>query len=124
MPGKKRPADDEDKEFNRRWDAMNNEQRADYLLKQYEALTRNDNELAKQLNETDEHLAELKRDQDSLRAWADYERFVRSILDRDLIADAKAVKLFDNMKDPRDRSDEPEPPDRLKAQVALLWPFD
>jgi hypothetical protein len=121
---KKQPLDADEEEYIRQWRAMNNSQRADLLLKQYTGLTKNDNEYAKAVGATEEDLKQLKRDLDAFRAWGDYERFANSLLDRDLVADAKAVKLFDNQKDPRDRSDEPEPPEHLRDKVMLLWPFD
>ncbi len=126
MPRKKKltPEEEEDEQFRREWRAMSNQQRADLLRKQYEALTRNDREYAKAVGATDEELTRLKGELDSFQQWADYERFVYSHLDRDLVADAKAVKLFENTKDPRDRSDEPPPPEHLRDKVDLLWPFD
>lgn len=122
MAKKKKPVDD-DIELKKRWDAMNNAQRAAFLGNQYDVLTRNDREIAKQLELKEEEIAQLKLDYESYQNWADYERYIFSVLDRDLVADAKAVSLFDNAKDPRDRSDEPEPPPNLRDKVALLWPF-
>lgn len=125
MARKKRTVDEDDEQFARRWKAMTYQQRADHLLNQYETLTRNDGELAKKLDFPNKMLEELKHDYESLKPWADYERLVFSVLDRDLVADAKAVKLFDNSKkDPRDRSNEPDPlPENLKDKADLLWPF-
>ncbi|MFN0278387.1 MAG: hypothetical protein ACKVRN_07270 [Pyrinomonadaceae bacterium] len=124
MARKKRKVDDDDEELARRLEAMNYQQHAAFLLNQYEVMKRNDFEIAKQLAFTEEDVEDIKRQYDELKPWADYERFVFSVLDRDLVADAKAVKLFDNTKDARDRSDEPEIPENLKDQADLLWPFD
>ena len=123
MAKKIKPIDDDDIEFGKRWNVMNNAQRTAYLLSQYEVLTRNDGEIAKQLKKSEEDIAQVQRDYELYKTWADYEQYIFSVLDRDLVADAKAVNLFDNAKDPRDRSGEPEPPDDLKDQCALLWPF-
>ncbi len=107
----------------RRWDAMSNARRAAYLRNQYEVLTNDDGEIAKQVAATAKDIADIKRDYESLQEWVDYERAVYSILNRDLVADAKAAKLFDNMIDPRDTSNHPEPPENIRDQAALLWPF-
>ena len=123
MAKKIKPIVDDDIEFKKQWDGMNNAQRAAYLGNQYDVLTRNDREIAKQLELKGIEIERLKVDYESYQNWADYERFIFSVIDRDLVADAKAVNLFDNDKDPRDRSGEPEPPDDLKDQCALLWPF-
>ena len=123
MAKKKPPIDEEDELFDGKWQAMNNAQRAAFLENQFDVLTRNNNEIAKKVGATAADIAQIKRDADSFREWANYERSLTSVLDRDLVAEAKAVELFDNTKDPRDRSDEPEPPEHLRDKVALLWPF-
>ena len=106
------------------WNEMSNARRAAYVLNQYEVLTGNDNEMAKKFAVTDAELAVMKSDYESLKHWADYEQSINAVLDHDLVAEAKAVKLFENTKDPRDRSGDPEPPENLQDQLALLWPFD
>ncbi len=113
----------EEDKAKRQWDAMSNARRAAFIRNQYEVLTINDGEMAKRLEVSAKHIADLKRDYESLQEWADYERNVYSILNRDLVADAKAVKLFDNMIDPRDTANHPEPPENIRDQAALLWPF-
>ena len=107
----------------RQWNAWSNARRAAYILNQYEVLTRNDNEIAEKVGATSDDLAQMLRDYEGLKQWAEYERQLNSILDRDLVADARAVKLFDNMNDPRDPARYPEPPEKIRDQVALLWPF-
>ena len=123
MAKKKPHIDKEDERLSREWDAMNNAKRSDYLENQFQVLTRNNNEIAKKVGATAADIAEIKRDADSLREWANYESSITSVLDRDLVAEATAVNLFDNTKDPRDRSDEPDPPEHLRDRAALLWPF-
>ena len=114
---------DDPKKAERQWASWTNARRAAWLLNHHQALTANDNELAKKLNIPDEHIAATWQDYLTTKAWADYEEQLNSILDRDLIADVKAVKLFDNTKDPRDLSNHPEPPENLRDQAAALWPF-
>lgn len=123
MAKKKPHIVDEDELFTRKWDAMTNAQRADYFETQLDVLTRNNNDIAKKVAATDDDIAQIKNDAAAHREWANYESAVTSILDHDLVAEAKAVKLFDNIKDPRDRSDLPEPPEHLRDKAALLWPF-
>lgn len=113
----------DDAKAKRQWDSWSNARRAAYLRNQYEVLTNNDGEIAKQVAATAKDIADIKRDYEALQQWADYERDVYAILNRDLVADAKAVKLFDNMIDPRDTSNHPEPPENIRDQAALLWPF-
>jgi len=107
----------------RQWASWTNARRAAWLLNFHQSLTANDNELAKKLDISAERIAETWRDYLSLKHWADYEAKLNSILDRDLVADVKAVKLFDNIKDPRDPSNHPEPPEKFRDQAAQLWPF-
>jgi len=113
----------DDAKAKRQGDAMSNAQLAAYLRNQYEVLTNDDGEIAKQVAATAKDIADIKRDYESLQQWADYERAVYAILNRDLVADAKAARLFDNMTDPSDASNHPEPPENIRDQAALLWPF-
>lgn len=101
MAKKKPHIDKEDERLSREWDAMNNAKRSDYLENQFQVLTHNNSEIAKKVGATAADIAEIKREADSLREWANYESSITSVLDRDLVADAKAVNLFDNTKDPR-----------------------
>ncbi len=107
----------------RQWAQMSNARRAAFVLNQYEVLTKNDGEIGKKLGVTEQELAIMWADYQSLKEWADYEERLNSILDRDLIADVNAVKLFDNRKDPRDPTNHPEPPENIRDKAAQLWPF-
>lgn len=107
----------------RQWDEMSNARRAAYILNQYEVMTKDDRKIAKQLGVTEQELERMWSDYQGLKQWAEYEEQLNSILDRDLVADVNALKLFDNTRDPRDPSNHPEPPENIRHQAALLWPF-
>ena len=124
MPSKNHFISSGDNKVTGKWAKMSNAQRAKYLLNQYEVLTKGKGKIAKQLNFTKQELAKLWADYQGLKQWADYEQQLNSILDRDLVADVNELKLFDNTKDPRDPSNHPEPPENLRHQAALLWPFN
>ena len=123
MPTEKDFLSTDDAVAERQWDEMSNARRAAYVLNQYEVLTKNKGKMAKRYNVTKQQLAEMWADYQSLKQWADYEEQLNLILDRDLVADVNELKLFDNTRDPRDPSNHPEPPENIRDQVALLWPF-
>ena len=107
----------------RQWDVMSNARRAAYVLNKYDVLTKDDGKIGNDLEVTEEELATMWAEYQGLKQWADYEEQLNSILERDLVADVNALKLFDNTRDPRDPSNHPEPPENIRDQAALLWPF-
>lgn len=115
--------DKDPKKAERQWASWTNRQRAAWLFAHHNAIIANDREIAKKLEISDEYIAQIWQDYLAVKPWADYEEQLYSILDRDLVADVRAVKLFDNMKDPRDPANYPEPPENIRAKAALLWPF-
>jgi len=123
MPTQKDLLSTDDAEAARQWDEMSNARRAAYVLNQYEVLTKDNGEIAKRLDVDEKVLAEMWAEYQLLKKWADFEASLNLILDRDLIADVDELKLFDNTRDPRDPSNHPEPPENLRDQAALLWPF-
>ena len=123
MPAKRDMLSADPEKSARQWASWTNARRAAYILNQYEVLTKDDGKIGKQLEVTEQELAAMWADYEGLKQWADYEEQLNSILNRDLIADVKKLKLFDNTKDPRDPANHPEPPENLRDQAALLWPF-